>query len=383
MTAEKTDTPYSPRAEPIAEKRQHQFSHHGITIKDDYAWLRDAKYPVVEDADVLAHLTQENAYFESHMAARDPLKQKLFQELKGRIKVADKSVPQKDGDYVYWREFEEGAQYRKWYRKPVGGGDNQLILDEPKLAEGHDYFNLGALSISQNGRFIAYATDTDGSERFLARIVDLETDEHLPDEIEGTLSALVWTSGSDALLYCLANAQWRTDNAHVHFLGKPVSEDIKIFNEDDDGFRVGVSMTSSEKYLLIEASDHVTSECWLLPADNPLAKPLLVAPRQAEREYDVDEHDGTLFIRTNDTHPNFRLVSSSIKTPDVWEERISASPEFYLTGAGCFKNFMSQKAARMAWTKSKFGPMPMTVRNGSLFQRAVTQQVLETIRNMT
>ncbi|MFT3967932.1 MAG: S9 family peptidase, partial [Sphingobium sp.] len=235
--------------------------------------------------------------------------------------------------------FEVGAQYRKWYRKPVAGGADQLILDEPALAEGHDYFRLGAMSVSPDGRYLAYAIDNDGSERFEARIKDLTTGEILPEVIPGTLSALVWTSDSKGLLYGLANENWRTDNARLHWLGQGVESDIELFHEDDEGFRVSVGLTSSEKWIVIATGDHVTTEAWLLPADNPTARPLLVSARKPGREYDVDEHEGTLYIRTNDAHPNFRLVKATLAAPDQWEEVIAPDDHFYLTDFTLFKNF--------------------------------------------
>ncbi|WP_176596828.1 MULTISPECIES: S9 family peptidase [Sphingobium] len=328
---------------PTADRRPHSFTRHGITVEDPYAWLRDPGYPEVKDKDVLSYLEEENAFFEAAMQPHKALTDRLFEEMKGRIKEDDSSVPQKDGDYIYWRAFEIGAQYRKWYRKPVAakddGGEDQLILDEPALAEGHDYFRLGALSVSPDGRYLAYAIDNDGSERFEARIKDLFTGEILPEVIPDTLSSLVWTSDSKGLLYGIANEQWRTDNARLHWLGQPVESDTELFHEDDEGFRVSVGLTSSEKWIVIATGDHVTSEVWLLPADNPAAPPLLVAPRQPGREYEVDEHEGTLYIRTNDTHPNFRLVKASLETPDQWEEVIASDPHFYLTDFTLFKTF--------------------------------------------
>src|SRR3546814_1375510 len=124
-----------------------------------------------------------------------------------------KSVPQKDGDFLYWREFETGAQYRKWFRRPVAGGDSQIILDEPALAEGKEYFRLGAISVSPDGRYLAFAVDDNGSERFEARVRDLQTGAILPDVIPGTLSSLVWTSDNKGFLYCLANE--KIGRAHV------------------------------------------------------------------------------------------------------------------------------------------------------------------------
>ncbi|MEV4933110.1 S9 family peptidase [Sphingobium sp. LSP13-1-1.1] len=333
----------APSAVPSADRRPHSFTRHGITVEDPYAWLRDPGYPEVTDREVLSYLEEENAFFEAAMQPRKALTDRLFEEMKGRIKEDDSSVPQKDGDYIYWRAFEVGAQYRKWYRKPVAAGDDsaqdQLILDEPALAQGHDYFRLGALSVSPDGRYLAYAIDNDGSERFEARIKDLFTGEILPEVIPDTLSSLVWTGDSKGLLYGIANEQWRTDNTRLHWLGQPVESDVELFHEDDEGFRVSVGLTSSEKWIVIATGDHVTSEVWLLPADNPTAPPLLVAPRQPGREYEVDEHEGTLYIRTNDVHPNFRLVKASLETPGQWEEIIGADPHFYLTDFTLFKGF--------------------------------------------
>tara|TARA_R110000782_G_scaffold49622_2_gene107899 strand:+ start:32045 stop:34126 length:2082 start_codon:yes stop_codon:yes gene_type:complete len=328
---------------PIATRRDHKIEHHGRTLEDPYFWLRDPGYPDVKDKDVLSYLEAENAWFEQEMAPHKPLIDDLFAEMKARIKEDDQSVPQKDGDWIYWRAFEIGGQYRKWYRKPVGAKDgnskDQLILDEPALADGHDYFRLGAASVSPCGRYLAFAVDTDGGERFEARIRDLSTGEMLPDVIPGTLSALVWTSDSKALLYSLANENWRTDNARVHVLGTPIDQDREIFHEDDEGFRVSIGLTSSEKWIVIGTGDHVTSEAWLVPADDPFAPPRLVSARLPGREYDVDEHEGTLYIRTNDMHPNFRLVKAALETPGQWQEVIAPDAHFYLTDFTLFKGF--------------------------------------------
>jgi oligopeptidase B len=324
---------------PVAETRPHRFTTHGITIEDPYAWIKDPGYPDVTDKDVLAYLEAENSYFEAVMAPHKPLTDRLYEEMKGRIKEDDASVPQKDGDWLYWTAFETGGQYRKWWRKPVVGGPDQLILDEPALAEGKEYFRLGAFSVSNDAKLLAYAIDDNGSERFEVRVKNLETGEHLPDVIPGMLSEIVWTADDSGFLYGLANEQWRTDNARLHKLGTPISDDIELFKEADEGFRVGVSETSSRKWIVIASGDHVTSEVYLLPADNVLATPLCVSPRKVGREYDVDEHDGTLFIHTNDVDPNFRLCTASIDNPGEWSELIGPSAHFYMTGVDCFRDF--------------------------------------------
>ncbi|MGE8142636.1 S9 family peptidase [Novosphingobium sp. NPDC080210] len=324
---------------PIAAKKPHSITHHGITVTDDYAWLRDRGYPEVDDPAVLAHLNAENAWFETRMADQQGRIDTLFKEMRARIKEADKSVPQKDGDYLYWIEFEEGAEYKKWWRRPVAGGPDELILDEVALAEGKEYFRLGAISVSMNGKLLAWSVDDNGSERFTARIKNLETGEILPDEIPETLSSLVWVAGDRGIVYSRANEQWRTDNARLHWLGQPNESDVELYHEDDDGFRVGSSLSANEQWLIISTSDHETSEVRLVPAADPLAHPVLVRARETGVEYDVDLHEDTLFIHANDTHENFRLATADLSHPGEWTTLIEGSDDFYLTGFDLFRDF--------------------------------------------
>ena len=329
------------KAPPVAAKKPHSFSYHGITVEDDYAWLRDPGYPKVEDKEVLAHLEAENAWFKAQMDPHQGEIDALFTEMRGRIKEADKSVPQKDGDWLYWIEYEEGAEYKKWWRKPVAGGDDELILDEVALAEGKEYFRLGAISVSGDGMKLAFSVDDNGSERFVARVKDLATGEVLADEIPGTLSSLVWVAGNRGIVYSLANEQWRTDNARLHWLGRPVGEDVELYHEDDEGFRVGSGLSANEQWLIISTSDHETSEVRLIPASDPLAEPILVKPRAKGVEYEVDEREGVLFILANDTHENFRLATAPLSEPGEWATLIAGSDEFYLTGFDLFRDFFA------------------------------------------
>ena len=339
QNSEGTTVP-QPTSPPTAEKRDHSYSHHGITISDPYHWLRDQSYPTIDDEDVLDHLKAENAWFEARMKPQQPLVDELFAEMKARIKEDDSTVPQRRGDYLYWSEFEEGAEYRKYYRKPVAGGDDVLILDENALAEGVEYFRLGAFSVSQNGRYLAYSADTNGSERFTARIKDLETGELLPDEIPGTLSDLVWVKNDTALVYGTADDNWRVHDATMHVLGTPVSEDVELYRETmDEGFRVGTGLSAQEDWLIISTGDNETSEVRLVPVSDPTAEQVLVKPRQKGVEYDVDVRDGMVWVHTNDDHVNFRLATAKLDTPGDWTTLISGSDEFYLTGFELFKDF--------------------------------------------
>ena len=328
---------------PVAPKNPHTFSHHGLTVADDYAWLRDPGYPEVTDKDILAHLEAENAWFESRMAERKPVIDALFTEMRGRIKEADKSVPQKDGNFLYWIEYEEGAEYKKWWRRPVGATDDgsadELILDEVALAEGVEYFRLGAIAVSSDGTKLAWSVDDNGSERFTARIKVIATGEVLPDEIPGTLSGLIWVAGDTGLVYSLANENWRTDNARLHWIGQPLASDVELYHEDDEGFRVGAALSANEQWLIISTGDHETGETRLVPANDPLAVPILVKERQKGVEYDVDERDGVLYIHTNDAHENFRLATAPLSNPGEWTTLIEGSDDFYLTGFELFRDF--------------------------------------------
>lgn len=324
---------------PVAARKPHAYERHGYRIEDPYAWLRDPGYPVVKDPEVLAYLNAENAYFENQMAPYQPLVETIFQEMKGRLKEDDASVPQKDGDYLYWRRFEKGAQYKQWMRRRLNGGADEIMLDETQLAAGKEYFRLGGVALTEDDRLLAYATDTNGSERFTIRLRDLTTGKDLPDEIPGTLGSFVFSADGKYLLYGLANENWRIDRIMIHVVGSDPKTDKVLYEEPDQGFQAGVGMTQNRNWILLTAGDHETSEVRLIPAKDVLAKPILVRARKKGVEYDVEDHQGTLFIHTNDTSPQFRLVTASLDKPGEWTERIAPSASFYMTAVTTFADF--------------------------------------------
>ncbi len=324
---------------PIAATRPHSFSAHGVTIEDPYHWLRDPGYPEVTDAEVLDYLKAENGWFEAAMAPRADLVESLFQEMKARLKEDDSSVPQKDGDYLYWRRFEKGAQYKQWMRRLVAGGPDEMVLDEAALAEGCEYFRLGSVAISEDDRLIAFATDTDGSERYTVNFCNLAEGTALTDTIPGTLGGIVFSKDGSCLLYGLVNDNWRIDTIKLHRLGTPVEDDVVLYTEADQGYQAGVGMTHNREWIVLATGDNTTSEVRLLPADKPLAEPLLVRARQAGVEYDAEARGDTLFIHTNDTSTQFRLVTAPLSAPGAWTELIAPSDSFYMTGVSTFANF--------------------------------------------
>ncbi len=207
-------------APPTAERRPYSYERHGVTIEDSWHWLRDPKYPQVDDPDVLSYLTAENAFFERWADANRPLLDALFEEMKGRIKEDDSSVPIRDGDYHYWWAFKPGAQYRTWYRKRLGGGEDEIIFDEPTESEGREYFRLGALEASPDGKLLATLADYDGSERFELRIRDLATGNDVETVTKVGIGQPVWSSDSAGIVFTEVNDQWRSYRARYHRLGR-------------------------------------------------------------------------------------------------------------------------------------------------------------------
>ncbi len=323
-------------APPLAEQRAHSYSRHGVTVEDPWFWLKDQGYPTVDDADVLAYLKAENAYYEAAMKPAEPLVETIFAEMKGRIKQDDAGVPQKDGDWLYWWAFQPGGQYRVWYRKPVKGGADQVILDEPAEAAGKDYFRLQALEVSPDGKLAAWSSDANGAERFTLRIRDLATGKDIETVSAVTNGGVVWAADSRSLVYTEVNDNWRTYRARLHRLGSDPQGDTTLYQEPDEGFSVGIGRTQDRAWIVLATGDNQTSEVRLVPTADPAAAPLLIAPRKVERQYSVDSAHGKLWILTNDDHVNFRLAEADPATPGVWRTVIAGSDRVYLRGVTSF-----------------------------------------------
>ena len=332
-----TDLPEPPRA----EQRPYSYERHGVRIEDPWHWLRDPGYPNVADEDVLAYLKAENSYFEAAMAPHQPLIETLFQEMKGRIKEDDRSVPAKDGDWLYWWAFVVGAQYRKWWRKPVKGGADQLIFDEPAEAAGRDYFRLGAMAVSPDGRFAATLVDDDGSERFKLRIRDLESGADLETVTEAGIGAVVWSAASDAIVFTEVNENWRSYRARLHRLGRPVEEDSTLYEETEDpGFSVGVGKSHDKSLIFISSGDNSATEVRFVPASDPAAEPVLITRRRPNVTYGADAAHGRLWILANDDHLNFRLAEADPAAPAEWTTVIPGSDEVYMRGVTAFRDHL-------------------------------------------
>ena len=336
------DKPTAIPAPPKAEQRPYSYERHGITIQDPWHWIRDQGYPQVTDKDVLAYLTEENDYFGHWQEQHKALLDELFEEMKGRIKEDESSVPIRDGDFLYWWAFKPGAQYRTWYRKPVGGGDDQVIFDEPAEAEGKDYFRLGALEVSPDARLAAIYVDDSGAERFSIRIRDLATGKDNETVTDVGIGTAVWTSGSDGIVFTEVNENWRSYRARFHRLGTPAEQDVTLYEETEElGFSVGVGHSQDRSLIIIATGDNATSEVRFVGADDPTRPLSLISPRKEKRQYEVDAAHGKLWILTNDEHVNFRLVEADPADPGEWRTVIPGSDRVYLRHITSYRDHLA------------------------------------------
>ena len=332
---------------PVDARIPHTATHHGIVRDDPYDWLRDPGYPKVDDAAILAHLAAENAAFDTWLAPHGDLVDTLFAELKGRVKDDDAGVPVRDGDWDYWWRFEPGGQYRVWLRAPASGGEAAVILSEPVEAAGKEYFRLAGISASPDGRRAAWTADDDGSERFKLFIRDLVTGA---DTLVATtaIGIAVWAADSASLAWTEVNDAWRPFRVRLHRPGQGLAvgstdgaDDAVLYEEADASFFVGLDRSTDRSHFLITAADHVTSEVRLIPAADPLAAPVVVRPRTTGVEYDVDVRGDTLFVRTNDTHVNFRIATAPLVRPGEWTGLMSGDDRVYRRGLTAFASYLA------------------------------------------
>lgn len=329
-------------APPKAARKSYSASHHGYTFEDPYFWLKDPGYPDVTDEAVLGYLKEENSYFKSVMGAHQALTDTLFEEIRGRVKEDDESVPWFDGDFEYRWAFAKGTEYRIWSRRPRAGGDWVVFLDENREAEGKEFFKLGGLAISPCGRYLAFSADSNGSERFTARLRDLDTGQDLSEEIVETSGEIVWAADSSGFFYVHVSKEWRPYLVNFHTLGG--KDDQKVFEEKDTSFFVHIGHTSSRSHLVIKSADHVTAECHVIPLDAPLSAPQIISARKTKHDYGVD-HDGQghFYIRSNRDEQNFSVFKVPEKdlTDGNWQLVLAGTDQLYLTGVKTFRDFVA------------------------------------------
>ncbi len=305
---------------------------HGVTLVDEFAWLRAENWrevmrePSRLPAEIAAYLNAENAAAEAFLAPTAALRAELFAEMRGRIKEDDSSVPAPDGPFAYATRYRDGGQHPILYRTPREGGPETVLLDGDAMAEGHGYFQFGGWRHSDDHRRLAYATDTAGSEYYIARIRDTETGKDLPDLVENTSGQLVFSAAGDGFWYTRVDENHRPLSVHYHVIGTDPAEDRLVYAEPDSGFFVGIGETLSRAFAVIQVHDHDTAEALLLDRHDPEAAPRLVRRREAGVRYSVDHHPadgGTLFILTNvDGAEDFKIVRASLAEPAAWTDLV-------------------------------------------------------------
>ncbi len=318
----------APSQPPLAERRSMTRQVHGMEISDDFAWLRADNWqdvmrdPSLLPADIRQYLDAENDYSSAMLAPTADLQEKIYREIRGRIKEDDSSVPMTDGDFAYASRHREGGQHPIFVRSPRSGGDETILLDGDARAEGKSYFKLAGVSHSPDHRYISWSADEKGSEFFTIRVRDVANGVDLSDEIPESSGGAIWANDSQTFFYVRVDENHRPSKVFAHRLGTPVSDDRLIYEEHDAGFFVGVGKTQSGRFISIDAHDHETSEVRLINADHPFSVPVLVAPRETGVEYDLDHGDDCFYIRTNARGArDFSLVTARVT--DVMDGRSS------------------------------------------------------------
>jgi oligopeptidase B len=313
MSAAATLTPPAPAIRP------HVTELHGRTREDNYYWLRERERP-----EVIEHLKAENAYLDAVLGHTADLQATLFEEMKSRIQQTDLSAPTRVDDWFYYERTIEGKQYPIRCRKfKTLDAPEEVLLDINELAAGHDYFRVGAFNVSPDHNLLAYSVDLNGAELYTLHVKDLRTGKLLPDEVRDITGATAWASDNKTLFYVRDDSARRPYQVWRHTLGTPTDADVKVFQEDDPLFMVHVGRMLSDAFIEIAVESKMTSESWLLPANEPTGAFRVVAPRMPGVEYSVDHRGDTLYILTNaDGATNFKLMTAPVASPgrENWKD---------------------------------------------------------------
>ena len=339
MAGVTTDKPDRP---PVAQRIPSERTFHGDTVNDEYAWLAEKENPAA-----IAYLEAENAWTDRATAHLTGLSGTVFQEIKGRTLETDLSVPSRKGGYWYYTRTVEGKQYGIHCRVPVRPGETgppmgddkpgeEVLLDGNALAEGKDFFALGTFDVSPDGTLLAYSTDFDGDERFALRVKNLVTGEVLADEVPDTFYGTAWSGDGGTLFYLTVDDAWRPWRVWRHTVGKADTDDVLVYEEADERFWVGVELTRSGKFVVIDAQSKVTSEVRVIPADTPTAEPTLVTPRTQGVEYSIEHHGHRFLILHNRDAEDFALSYTSADNPGEWVELIAHQPGTRLESVDAF-----------------------------------------------
>jgi oligopeptidase B len=319
---------------PKAEKIPYVHCLHGDERVDPYYWMRDRQNPAV-----LAYLEAENAYTEVAMQHTEPLQAKLYDEMLSRIQETDLSVPYRDGDYYYYSRTEAGKSYPIHCRKKGSlDASEEVLLDENILAEGHDFFELGAFDISPDHQLLAYSVDTTGAELYTLYFLNLTTRKLYSENIPETYYSLAWGNDCKTVFYTQVDSAHRPSKLFRHQLGTPSEADVLVHHEMDDSYYLGVGKTRSEAYVIMNLGSKITSEIHYLDANNPTGNFQIIRPRTVGVEYSVEHHSDVFYIVTNDEAMNFKLMSAPVHAPSTahWQTVIPHRADVMLSDVSAF-----------------------------------------------
>ncbi|MBA3304073.1 MAG: S9 family peptidase [Acidimicrobiia bacterium] len=321
---------------PVAKRIPSTRVVHDDPVVDDYAWIRDR-----DDPETMALLEAENEWTKASMAHTEALQEELFDEIRGRILETDLTVPVRKGRWWYYIRSVEDQQYPIHCRRlsEDDSAPEEVMLDQNVLAEGHDFFSLGAFDLSPDSGRLAYSTDTAGGEVYTMHFRDLDTGLDLPDQIEGTYYGTAWASDSTTFFYVKPDASMRPWQLWRHVLGTPADADVLVHTEPDERFFLGVGTTKDERFVILHIGSKVTDEAWFLDAADALGDFRVVEPRRQDVEYSLEHWNDRFFIVTNaDGAENFKLVEASDADPgrDQWRDVVPASDEVTLSGVDVF-----------------------------------------------
>ena len=323
---------------PIAKREKNTITVHGIELTDPYAWMKER-----ENAEVLEHLKSENAYTSKMTEHTKDFQKSLYKEMLGRIKETDLTVPVKEDNYYYYSRTEEGKSYPRHCRKKGNlKAEEELLLDENKMAKGLEYFSLGDFEVSDNHNFLAYSTDTNGSEKYNVFIKDLKTGKLLKDKLKDTSGDLFWSNDGQYLFYTRLDDTMRPYQLFRHKIGTKEKEDKLIFQEDDVSFFLGADKSRSRKYIFVQLGSMVSSEVWFLPTNDLDGEFQLIAERKKDVEYTVDHNGEYFYILTNEDAKNFKLLKAPVKHPNPknWQAVMPYNEAIKLEDLDAFKNHL-------------------------------------------
>ncbi len=332
---------------PVCKKIPKILEKHGHKRTDNYYWLNQPT-----DKEVIKYLEAENAYTDVQMKSTETLQNTLFEEMKGRIKQTDLSVPYFDNNYWYYVRYEEGKEYPIYCRKKSKlTQKEEVMLNVNELAKGKAFCNAYAAGVSDDNKILAYAIDTVGRNNFTIKFKDLTTGKILPDALEMTWGNMAWSADNQTVFYVTKDAvTLRSDKVFKHKLGennkksnaKDASKDELIFHEKDETFNVGVGRTKSNKYLIISSSATLANEYHFLEANKPNDKFKLFLPRERGHEYDLNHFENDFYIRTNRNALNFKLMKTPVNATEEknWKEVLPYKADVYLEGIEIFKDFL-------------------------------------------